>query len=87
MKFFRNRKQSKLYKQWVKHSGLPADAIPEELAHRDSLKKKSREGSKDISREKSKETSRRQIQALYIVLAVGLLALIIGILLLVTKSC
>jgi len=87
MKFFRNRKQSKLYKQWVKHSGLPADAIPEELTHRDSLKKKSREGSKERDREKSKEASRRQIQALYIVLAVGLLVIIVCIVLLVTKSC
>ncbi len=86
MKFLRNRKQSKLYKQWVKHSGLPADAIPEELTHRDSLKKKGREESKEIGGEKNKDISRRQIRALYIVLAVGLLVIIIGIILLVIKS-
>ena len=28
MKFWRRKREEKLYKQWVKHNGLPLEAIP-----------------------------------------------------------
>ncbi len=32
MRFLKRRREEKLYKQWVKHNGLPPEAIPREEA-------------------------------------------------------
>ncbi len=29
MRFWKRRREEKLYKQWVQHSGLPPDSIPQ----------------------------------------------------------
>lgn len=29
MRFWKRRREEKLYKQWVKHNGLPPEAIPQ----------------------------------------------------------
>jgi len=29
VRFWKRRREEKLYKQWAKHSGLPPDAIPQ----------------------------------------------------------
>lgn len=30
MRFWKRRREEKLYKQWVQHSGLPPDSIPQQ---------------------------------------------------------
>ncbi|MEE8204644.1 MAG: hypothetical protein V3T68_01195, partial [Dehalococcoidales bacterium] len=75
------RKRRKLYQQWAEHSGLP----PEELA---ALEQAAPEAPQDIPRDETRGyRAKRTLPVLYIILAVAILIVIIGIVLLITKAC
>ena len=87
MEFFRRRKQLKLYRQWVKHSNLPADAIPQELISGET----SKTGGEEKGREK-KDTEKPvpaniwRIRTLYILLALVILVIIVAVSILAIQS-
>jgi len=44
MRFWKRRREEKLYKQWAQHSGLPPDSIPQgEVAQVGKKEKKKRD--------------------------------------------
>ena len=74
------RKRRKLYQQWAEHSGLP----PEELA---ALEQAAPEAPQDIPLDEARGyRAKRTLPVLYIILAAAVLIVIIGIVLLITKT-
>lgn len=71
MKFGRDK--DKLYKQWVKHSDLPSEAIPQ------------KESSEDVPVDRGR--NKQGPHLLYILLGVGILILCVGLVLLLVQSC
>ena len=79
MDFFRRRKQLKLYKQWVRHSNLPSDAIPQELITKETLKTGGEEKSREKDTEKPAPANIWRIRTLYILLALVILVIIVAV--------
>ncbi len=78
MKFSWKWKRDKLYKQWVKHSDLSPESIPQEESHQESLK----EVPRDVP--VSREGKGRGINILYILLGISIIILGVGLYLLFT---
>jgi len=72
MKLGRKRGEGKLYKQWVKHSDLPPEAIPQKKSH----------GEVPAVREKT----RQGFRLLYILLGLGIIVLCVGLVFILIQS-
>jgi len=73
MKFSRKKGEEKLYEQWIKHSELAPEAIPQDESP----------GDVPVGRGKNE----RGLPVLYILLAVSMLMLCTGLVLLLVQSC
>ena len=91
MKRFRDRKKEKLYQQWAKYSALPPEAIPQEEPPPDKSRQRYEEAPPDKSRQRYEEAppdkNGRSISMLYVLLAIAVLVLCVGIALVVIQSC
>ena len=72
LKYLRRRRKEKLYHQWVERSGLPPEALPQEVAG-------------DIT--PKMDGKKRHLYILYVLLGVSIVLLCLGLILLAMQSC
>jgi len=92
MGFFSGKGKDKLYKQWAEHSGLPPEAIPkkdeakETPVKLDRIERRSREEEMDRGIPVKAGGGGQRIRLLYIVLAVAIAVLCVGIVILAMQG-